>query len=40
MPAATIWRIMMIRRCKESETEIIFSIINDAAGAYIGVIPI
>lgn len=29
----------MIRRCKESETEIIFSIINDAARAYIGVIP-
>ncbi|MFX4263712.1 GNAT family N-acetyltransferase [Pelotomaculum propionicicum] len=30
---------MMIRRCKESETENIFSIINDAARAYIGVIP-
>lgn len=29
----------MIRRCKESETETIFSIINDAARAYIGVIP-
>ncbi len=29
----------MIRRCKENETDNIHSIINDAARAYIGVIP-
>lgn len=30
----------MIRRCDDSEFEMIYSIINDAAKAYKGVIPV